>query len=143
MAANIRDLQLFSSTLSERGIHHALGGSGLMNLLGIELQVHDWDITVDYPEELVKTAISPYEYHRKESKAPFESAYAYRVTVGTSDIDLIGSFAIRVGSVILECATIVTGEYQGIPLGSLEEWEKMYVAMGEEKKVGQIRTHLT
>lgn len=142
MAAKFPDLQLFSSTLSKRGIRHALGGSGLMNLRGIDIPVHDWDVTVDLPEESIKPVLRPFEYCRRESVPPFESAYAYRVVVGTSDLDLIGGFAIRAGSVVLECATVVTGEFQGVPLGSLEEWEKMYAAMGQEQKVKKIQDHL-
>lgn len=138
MAAKLDDLIEFSNALSRAGVNHALGGSGLMRLAGIAVLVHDWDITTRARESQVTPVLVQYHHQRLPQIMPYCSRWAYRITVGGSDIDLIGDFAVTDGEEIVSCDTVVTGNRHGVPLGSLSEWEKVYRALGHAAKVALI-----
>ena len=138
MSAHYADLVALSAALRAEGIPHALGGSGLMHFLGIDVDVHDWDVTTDAPEFELLTVVRRYPHERLGHAGPYCSRYAFALSVGESTIDLIGGFAVRDGRGIVECRTIVTGTHETIPLGSPAEWARVYRALGERGKADQL-----
>ena len=138
VTAAFDDLRAVSAALTRAGIEHALGGSGLMHLLGIDVDVHDWDITTDAPEARVRAVVEGFAHRRLGPAGPFRSRFAYKLSVGGSSVDVIGGFAVHDGHGVVECRTIVTGYSGAIPLGSASEWEKIYRALGEAAKADAL-----
>lgn len=141
MSARIEDLIQFSTMLSDAGVMHALGGSGLMNLLGIDVQVNDWDITTEADEERVSGLLSEYQSIYVKRTHPYTSKYLYRSKIGLSEIDLIGDFSVATETGIVHCKTHVRGIYQGVPLGCLNEWYAIYKALGKFEKCALIERY--
>jgi hypothetical protein len=123
-----------SSALTAAGVSHALGGSGLLQFLGADIEANDWDITTDAPESDVTGVVRRFAHRRLERIPPFESEYAYKLSVGSGTVDLLGGFAVFDGHEVVRCRTIVTGYRDGVPLGSPSEWAKMYRALGDDAK---------
>lgn len=138
MTVHYADLAALSAALTAAGIPHALGGSGLLRFLGAEVDVHDWDVTTDAPESAVLPVVRNYPHERLGRSGPFVSKFAFALTVGSSEIDLIGGFAVRDGDETVTCRTIVTGYHESIPLGSPSEWAKIYRALGEHEKASRL-----
>jgi hypothetical protein len=136
--AEFDDLRTVSSLLATKGIEHALGGSGLMHFLGVDVDVNDWDITTDLPEGRVREIVERFPHTRLEQVEPFRSRFAFSLSVGSSSIDLIGGFAVNDGRSVVECRTIVTGYRDSVPLGSPLEWEKIYRALGRDGRADQL-----
>jgi len=141
MAAELSDIVAFCARLTDFGVEHTLGGSGLMRCRGIDIGVQDWDVVTDDPEQTIVPAIDCYESEKLEPVFPFASDFTYRLRVGSSDVDLIGGFWVYdiAGTSIVRCRSLTTGHYSGIPLGDLGEWRKVYAALGETHKVALLR----
>ncbi len=138
VTATLDDLHVVSAALTSAGIAHALGGSGLMHLLGLAVDVHDWDITTDAPEAPVRAVVERFTHTRLGPAGPFRSRFAYKLAVGNSGVDVIGGFAVHDGQGIVECRTIVTGYSGAVPLGSPAEWARIYRALGEDRKADAL-----
>ncbi|MCA9256174.1 MAG: hypothetical protein KDA33_11080, partial [Phycisphaerales bacterium] len=126
------DLAAFWKALNEIGVVHALGGSGLFRLLGVETAVNDWDITTDADEPAIAPIVRRYPHQRLPATKTLLSHYAYRLRVGQSNIDLIGGFRIGTDNGPVIVRTIVTGYHEGVPLGCPDEWRAAYRAMGRD-----------
>ncbi|HAU49503.1 MAG TPA: hypothetical protein DCW57_10530 [Planctomycetaceae bacterium] len=55
--------------------------------------------------------------------------------VGASDCDDVGNFTVISGSDVEPCTIIVSRIVQEVPLGSPEQWQAVYRAMGQSEKV--------
>lgn len=123
-------------------IPFALGGSGLLCSLGLVAQVRDWDLTTDAPFERVTAALAglPWEL-APYGDGPF--ATAYRLAIG--EVDLMGQFAIRTGAGVVRLPTVVSAQYEGLPVGSPEVWAVAYRLMERHAKAemlsGYLRSH--
>lgn len=117
---------------------HALGGTGLMALCGLDVPVKDWDLTTHHDAAAVKAVLSRYDPRSLERVEPFRSRYAYRFRVGHSSVDVLGGFAVWDGASIVHCRTVITGHHGDIPLGSPAEWAKAYRALGYHAKADRL-----
>lgn len=142
LVVSFADLRMISRRLSEHGIVHALGGSGLMHALGIDVTVNDWDITTEAPEGDVTAALKEFDMSRTPPSRQFPSGYLLRVQLATGTVDIIGDFAIAANDMITPVPTIVTGMWQGIPIGDPVGWARAYEAMGRTDKAAKLTERL-
>jgi hypothetical protein len=138
MAAIFKDLQYFSLQLKRAGIIHALGGSGLLRLRGIDVPVNDWDITTDAEEAVIMPLTVQFEGRRLSASQQFRSEYLYKFSVNKSTVDLIGGFTVSNGNAIINCRTLITDYHCNVPLGSLQQWLLVYRALKQNDKCSAI-----
>lgn len=143
LMVSFADLRMISRRLSEHGIAHALGGSGLMHALGIDVTVNDWDITTEAPEKDVIAALADFDITRTPPSRQFPSGYLLRIELATGSADIIGDFAIFANDMITPVPTIITGMWQGIPLGDPIVWARAYEAMGRNDKAAKLTRQLS
>jgi hypothetical protein len=114
--------------LRAQGLPHALGASGLLAALGLIREVNDWDVTVDAPIEKVEAACAGLEF----SWHGHSGCHAdHKLGFERERIELIADFAFFVPGGIVRIPTVVTGTWQGIPVGSPAAWAAAYALMGE------------
>ena len=106
--------------------------------LGLDVDVHDWDVTTDAEERRVYEAVRLYGPKPLRAVRPYVSRYAYRLGVGSSAVDLLGGFAVEAHGERVALETRITGYFQGVPLGSAAEWAKLYRALGETEKAASL-----
>jgi hypothetical protein len=136
---SLEALQLVVAACRRAGVEVALGGSGLLYSLGLGDSVRDWDLTTDAPREAVEQALARFDWHEAPfGDGPFRSAYRLSVQVGGAEIDLMGQFAIEA----VHLPTIVTGEWQGVPVGSPEVWAVAYRLMERTPKADLLDRYL-
>lgn len=123
-----------SSRLKKANIKHALGGSGLMASLGLIKDVRDWDLTTDAEWETVEPLLKGLSYEIKSPTELFPSKYLCVIKIGNTSIDLIGGFAVSTNNGVFKVPTLVTGEWEGVPVGSPAVWAKAYDLMGRPEK---------
>ena len=136
---SLEALQLVVAACRQAGVEVALGGSGLLCSLELGDSVRDWDLTTDAPRDKVEEALAGLDWREAtHGDGPFRSAYRLSVQVGGAEIDLMGRFAI--GAVHLP--TIVTGQWQGVPVGSPEVWAVAYRLMERTPKADALDRYL-
>ncbi len=114
-------------------IEWALGGSGMMHALGLADSVGDWDLTVDVSQDdahaalrdLAPTLHGNFKIHADHKVVCFDGA-----------VEVICRFAFfRPGGEpgVIHIPTMVTGTWNGFPIGSPEAWAVAYALMIGEK----------
>ena len=127
-------LKEISDRLKKGNIKHALGGSGMMAFLGLVDTVQDWDITTDADLEVIKPLIEGLDYEIKPPSDQFASKFLCRIKIDGASIDLIGGFKIKTTDGFFSLPTLVTDEWEGVPVGSPSAWAKAYQLMGRSEK---------
>ena len=125
--------------LEHSGLVVALGGSGLLAALGLADRVRDWDLTTDAALEPVLEALAgePLSLHGSDT------LHADRkVVLDDGAIEIIVGFAFHVDGGVVRIPTIVTGRWQGLPLGSPEGWAVAYELLGRPGKSETLLAHL-
>jgi hypothetical protein len=125
--------------LSDAGIVHSLGGSGLLAAHGLVDRVRDWDLTTDATldrllpvvDELRPAYVGSSGRH-SDSKLVFDG--------GT--VELIVRFALVNENRVARIPTFVRGAWEGIPLGSLEAWAVAYALMERTHRSEPMFLHL-
>jgi len=117
--------------LERAGVRAALGGSGLLNAVGIEGSIGDWDLTTDDPVERVRDAIADLE-HEFVGPNGIHADHKFRVERG--EIEIIVRFSILAEGAAVRIPTRVTGHWSGVPLGSPEAWAVAYRLLGRDAK---------
>lgn len=120
-------------------VEFALGGSGLLSFFGFKGEIGDWDLTTDAPIEEVRSALTGFDFEELGPKGLFVSKYLFKITRMNSSIDLMGGFALRRGDQIHAVPTIVTADWDGIPIGSPEAWLRVYEITGHQEKASFLR----
>lgn len=128
--------------LHAAGVEAALGGSGLLYAHGLVAQVNDWDLTTDAAPDQVREALAGLPYADKTGGREFATRARLVVQTDGREIDLICQAAMRTDGGITRFPTIITGEFQGIPLGSMEVWAAFYWLMGRMPKAELALAHL-
>jgi hypothetical protein len=128
--------------LRQNNIQFALGGSGLMSFFGCRTEVHDWDLTTDAPSDKTEAALAGLTYIRIEPSGIFATKYLFKITLMNTHIDLMGGFAIKTNGGVFQVPTIVTANWDGIPVGSPEVWLKVYEILGRIEKANTLRNAL-
>jgi hypothetical protein len=139
---SLEALKDLSSRLKKANIKHALGGSGLLYYLGLTDTVNDWDITTDAPIEKVTPLLSDLKYEIINPSGIYDSKYLCKIKCDNASIDLIGEFAIKAGTKIFRLPTLVTADWDGIPIGSPAAWAKAYELMGRHDKSKILNQYL-
>lgn len=127
--SGLSDLIGVSKQLTEAGIVHALGGTGLLFALGFQVCPRDWDLLTDAPVKRVAPALSGWTMEQAGPSADFPSDYLIRLQAHQSRIEIIGRFAIASGDGVLRIPTRVAGTFRGIPLGHPADWILAYRAI--------------
>jgi hypothetical protein len=120
------------------GIHFALGGSGLMTFYGCETDIHDWDITTDASEGVVKQALEGLIFDEVHPNGIFATKRLYKVSLKGSYIDVMCGFSLKTSNGVYEVPTVITAEWDGIPMGDPNVWIKVYRLMGRHAKADQL-----
>jgi hypothetical protein len=121
-------LQAVSRRLASAGVPHALGASGLCAALGLVERVNDWDVTCDAELETLATLFAD----RPSERFGNSGCHAdHKLNLEGGAIELIAGFAFFVPGGIVRIPTIVTGIWNGVPVGSPEAWAVAYALMGE------------
>ncbi|AGP56349.1 hypothetical protein M271_24275 [Streptomyces rapamycinicus NRRL 5491] len=123
----------------------ALGGSGLLVALGLAEVAHDWDLTVDSPEDAVREALAEGGF-RFSDRTGGDRLYATRrrfvIDGGDHSIDLLVGFALRSTDEVVPLPTRVTGAWRELPLADPVVWERAYVLLGRPGKAAALRQWL-
>ncbi len=121
-------LQVLTARLDARAIPHALGASGLLAALGLICVANDWDITVAAPIEVLTDACAGLGFTLFGNSGCHAD---HKLTFAPERIELIADFAFFVPQHVVRIPTVVTGTWQGIPVGSPTAWAAAYWLMGE------------
>ncbi len=134
----IEPLRQVLDRLKAHDITAALGGSGLLHAHGLVDRVNDWDLTTDAAPATVAAALDGLSYEDRTGGGNYRTAGRFVIHADGLEIDLICGFAVN------GCAlpTLVTGEWQGIPLGSLEVWAAAYWLIDRPAKAELVLAHL-
>ncbi len=125
------------TSLEERGLDAAIGGSGLLAALGLTDVVRDWDVTTDGPASTVEAALGSAGFPYRECPAgegDFASAARYVVDGGSHEVDVIVGFALRLDGRTVELPTRVSAMWCGLPLADPVIWEQAYRLLGDGRK---------
>ena len=125
--------------LESSGIVVALGGSGLLAALGLADIVRDWDLTTDAALETVREALAG---ERTAHHGSDELHADQKLVLDDEAIEIIIGFAFHVEGGVVRIPTVVTGRWQGIPLGSPEGWAVAYELLGRPRKSETLLAHL-
>ena len=139
---SLKALKEISDLLTQAGIKHALGGTGLLYSYGLIGEVKDWDITLDAPFEQVCEAIRNFKWERVGQKEPFYSDYLLKINLEGTHIELIGRFKIRNGQEDFEVPVVVSQVWNGIPIADPEAWFQAYTLMGRKNRADLLADFL-
>jgi hypothetical protein len=90
-------LRILASTLNEAEVEWRLGGSALLAILGVDVEVHDLDVTVATDAlDAVEAACRPWirESHVGGVPSPWCSDWLLEARIGDTEVDLIGGFCV-------------------------------------------------
>lgn len=114
--------------LEARSLPHALGASGLLAALGLVSVVNDWDITVAAPVATLVEVCSGLQFEYSGNSGCHAD---HKLAFERERVELIAGFAFFVPSGVVRIPTVITGTWQGIPVGSPTAWAVAYALMGE------------
>ncbi len=114
--------------LREAGIPHALGASGLCASLGLVDTVNDWDVTCEADLDTLAALFADQPHERFGNSGCHAD---HKLNLEGGGIELIARFAFFVEGGVVRIPTIVTGEWNGVPVGSPAAWAAAYWLMGE------------
>lgn len=126
-------LDQVARALDAAGIEWALGGSALCMALGLAHQVGDWDLTTEAAPDQVVEAL------RDLTPAPELHGNSgihadHKVVCFGGTVEVISRFAFfGEDDAVIRIPTIVTGTWQGHPVGSPLAWAVAYTLMAGEK----------
>jgi hypothetical protein len=144
MIPPIEPLQLVVNRLAGAGIQAALGGSGLLFSLGLVDAVRDWDLTTDATLAEVSAALGadiPWQPSPTGDQG-YATVNRINITPNGADIDMMIRFAVRCEGGVVRFPTIVTGQFDGIPVGSPEVWAVAYQLIGRPAKADMLHEYL-
>jgi len=124
--------------LQTAGVTAALGGSGLLFAHGLVDRVNDWDLTTNSPPDLVRAALTGLTWEDRTGGGNYQTGGRFVVLIDGMEIDIMARLAVSGCSL----PSIVAGEWQGVPLDSLEVWAAVYWLIGRPAKAGLILEHL-
>lgn len=113
--------------------------------LGLAETAHDWDLTVDFPEDAVHETLGEGGFRFSDGTGG-DRVYATRrrfvIDGGDHTIDLLVGFALRSADEIVPLPTQVTGSWRGLPLADPVVWERAYILLGRPGKAAVLRQWL-
>ena len=143
MIPPIEPLRQVVDRLASAGISAALGGSGLLYSLGLVDAVRDWDLTTDADVPAVIAALGDLPWSQSPTgDQSYATASRINVTPHGADIDLMVKFAVRSETGVVRLPTIVTGQFESIPVGSPEVWAVAYQLIGRPAKADMLNVYL-
>ena len=129
----LEPLREVARRLDTAEIQWALGGSALMHALGLVDVVRDWDLTVDISQDAAHDALRDLTPTLHDN---FGIHADHKVVCFDGTVEVICQFAFfrpHGGSGVIRIPTIVTGMWNGFPIGSPEAWAVAYALMIGEK----------
>ena len=135
----IAPLRRLVSRLERAGVTCALGGSGLLFALGFDVHVGDWDLTTDDPLERVRQAIGRAPY---QVVGPGGIHADHKIQLRDGEIEIIVGFSMHAPHGTVRLPTLVTGQWNGIPIGSPETWAVAYRLLERHEKSDALFDYL-
>ena len=126
----IEPLREILATLERAGLPHAIGASGLLMALGLVDQVNDWDVTVEADVESLAATVSGRAFTRHGNSGGHAD---HKLTFDAEKVELIARFAFFVPGGVVRIPTVVTGTWNGLPIGSPAAWAAAYAIMAEQE----------
>lgn len=144
MKPNMTPLYAVIANFNEHGIDYALGGSGLLLALGLNVAVRDWDITTNAAESTVHAALTGLHVQTATSgDYPFASRYKLLIHTEEPQVEVFGDFAIHAAAGLCRLPSLRNGQvWNGIALGSPEVWYAAYALMGRQEKSSALLRYL-
>jgi hypothetical protein len=130
-APPLEPVQALVGRLERAGIVVALGGSGLLAALGLTDTVRDWDLTTDAGLAPVLAALAGEQVEHQGSD---ELHADQKLMLAGGTIEVILGFAFHTERGVVRIPTVVTGRWEGLPLGSPEAWAVAYHLLGRPEK---------
>lgn len=129
----LEPLREVARRLDTAGIAWALGGSALMHALGLGDTVRDWDLTVDVSQDIAHAALRDLAPTLHDNLGIHAD---HKVVCFDGTVEVICRFAFfrpdgQDG--VIHIPTIVSGMWNGFPIGSPEAWAVAYTLMIGEK----------
>lgn len=144
MIPPIEPLRMVVDRLRGAGIQVALGGSGLLYSLGLVDAVRDWDLTTDATLPDISAALGteiPWQPSPTGDQG-YATVDRINITPNGADIDMMIRFAVHCGGGVVRFPTIVTGQFELIPVGSPEVWAVAYQLIGRPAKAELLHDYL-
>ena len=124
----------------------AVGGSLLLYLKGYTDHFNDIDIMVaETDAEKMEGMLKSMGSIQPTVKGSFETRYYRKFIVDSTEVDMVGGFAIVNSGHVYNCdleksqiAQYIELYEQRIPLHSIELWRKYYALMGRDDKAAMI-----
>ena len=135
----LEPLRSLVTRLEEEDVRCALGGSGLLAALGLIDTVHDWDLTVDASLERLIPLAGGWPFETAGSSGVHADA---KLMFPSHSIEIIARFAFHGPRGVIRIPTVVTGRWQGVPLGSAEAWLVAYHLLERPAKRDLLLGHL-
>ena len=126
----IEPLREILAMLERAGLPHAIGASGLLMALGLVDRVNDWDVTVDADVETLAATVSGRAFTRHGNSGGHAD---HKLTFDAEKVELISHFAFFVPDGVVRIPTVVTGTWQGLPIGSPAAWAAAYAIMAGQE----------
>ncbi|UFU07228.1 hypothetical protein [Ruania halotolerans] len=125
----------------------ALGGSGLLRALGIDVPVNDWDLITDAEPQRVREVIGSLGLPVREvagDSAQFSTRALFQVSdPGTGrEIDVMVDFAIIDDGRPVPIPVRPYRRWRGMWLAHPQDWALAYRLMGRTEKAAQLRSWL-
>ena len=126
----VEPLREVLATIERAGLAHAVGASGLLMALGLVDHVNDWDVTVDADVDTLAATVSGRTFTRHGNSGGHAD---HKLTFEAEKIELIAHFAFYVKDGVVRIPTVVTGTWNGLPIGSPAAWAAAYAIMAEQE----------
>lgn len=125
----LSELISVSEALTNAGVVHVLGGTGLLFGLGFDVEPQDWDILTEAPVEHIKLALDGWPMRVAGAAEFFPSDYLIQIPLSASRIEIIGNFAIATPERVFRIPVRISGRFRGVPLAHPADWILAYRAM--------------
>lgn len=125
--------------LAKAGIAHALGGSALLHAHGLEDHVGDWDINTDADHDVLDPLfqdLAPVQFGSSGIHADS------KMQIFGVEVELIVRMAIVAEGQVVRIPALPRGNWNGVPIGSLEAWAVSYALLGRAEKAERVFRHL-
>ncbi len=125
----------------------ALGGSGLLRALGLDVAVNDWDLVTDVAPDLVRGVVKGLGLPVREvagDSTRFATRALFELTdPGTGrEIDIMVDFAIVDGGQVVPIPVRPFRRWHGLWLSDPRDWVLAYRLMGRREKAAMLREWL-
>ena len=131
--------------LEAAGLSYSIGGSGLLNSLGLSTEMGDWDVFIDSNQNQVMDALKNWEIEERpvHSHPFFRSKFLLGVKKAESiPIEIIGYFQIKTDEGIIPLPSIVHHRWENLNVGHPVIWFVAYSLMGRTEKANLLRHYL-